>query len=197
MFQQHITPRKFCKRLSRLRVANPKSWTSQTGTVYEEGILRLSGIPNSVAPKENSILRILQEIGINLDKWRVVDCLRLGKTDRTVVKFLNRKDAEYMYSNKKKLKDIDISFLLSDDDIQDRNDMTTGNQNDWRERGLPRKRKNFVSQNLCSYYRYFYGLVKEKKADGLIFDFWVFNGTILMRELQDSCVINITQESDI
>ena len=197
MFQQYITPRKFCKRLSRLRVANRKSWTSQTGTVYEEGILRLSGIPNSVAPKENSILRILQEIGINLDKWRVVDCLRLGKTDRTVVKFLNRKDAKYVCSNKKKLKDVDISFLLSDDDIQDRNDMTTGNQNDWRERGLPRKRKNFVSQNLCSYYRYFYGLVKEKKADGLIFDFWVFNGTILMRELQVSCVINIIEESDI
>ena len=199
MFQRHLTPRKFCKRLSRLRVANPKSWTSQTGTVYEEGILRLSGIPNSVAPKdlENFILCLLQEIGINLDKWRVVDCLRLGKTDRTVVKFLIRKDAEYVCSNKKKLKDFDISFLLSDDDIQDRKDITTGNQNDWREKGLPRKRKIFVSQNLCSYYRYFYGLVKEKKADGLIFYFWVFNGTILMRELQDSCVINIIQESDI
>ena len=76
----------------------------------------------------------MQEIGINLDKWRVVDCLRLGKTDRTVVKFLIRKDAEYVCSNKKKLKDFDISFLLSDDDIQDRKDITTGNQNDWREK---------------------------------------------------------------
>ena len=102
-----------------------------------------------------------------------------------------------MYSNKKKLKDIDISFLISDDDIQDRNDMTMGNQNHWRERGLPRKRKIFVSQNLYSYQRYLYALIKEKKAEGLIFYFWVFNGTILMRELQDSCVINITQESDI
>ena len=112
-----------------------------------------SGIPNSVAPKdlENFILHLLQEIGINLEKSRVVDCHRLGKTDRTVVKFLNRKDAKYVCSNKKKLKDVDISFLLSDDDIQDRNDMTMGNQNHWRERGLPRKRKIFVSQNLYSY----------------------------------------------
>ena len=44
----------------------------------------------------------------------------------------------------------------------------------------------FISQNLCPYDRYLYGLVKEKKAEGLIFDFWVFNGTIRMRELQDS-----------
>ena len=75
--------------------------------------------------------------------------------------------------------------------------MTTGTQNDWREEGLSRKRKIFVSQNLCPYYRYLYGLVKEKKAEGLIFYFWIFNGAIRMRELQDSRVINITHESDI
>ena len=158
-----------------------------------------SGIPKSVAPKdlENFILRLLQEIGINLDKSRIVACHRLGKTNRTIVKFLNRKDAENVYSNKKKLKDVDISCLFSDDDMQGRNDMTTGSPNDWREEGLSRKRKIFVSQNLCPYYRYLYGLVKEKKAEGLIFYFWVFNGTIRMRELQDSRVINITHESDI
>ena len=142
--------------------------------------LDFSGIPNSVAPKdlENFILHLLQEIGINLDKSRTVAWHRLGKTDRTTVKFLNRKDAENVYSNKKKLKDVDISCLLSDDDMQGRNDMTTGSHNDWREGGLSRKRKIFVSQNLCPYYRYLYGLVKEEKAESLIFDFWVFNGTI-------------------
>ena len=59
-----------------------------------------------------------------------------------IVKFLNRKDAENVYSNKKKLKDVDI---FSNDDMQGRNDMTTGSQNDWREGGLSRKRKIFVS----------------------------------------------------
>ena len=125
--------------------------------------LDFSSIPNSVAPKdlENLILRLLQEIGINLDKSRIVACHRLGKTNRTIVKFLNRKDAENVYSNKKKLKDVDISCLLSDDDMQGRNDMTTGRQNDWRVESLSRKRKVFVSRNLCPYYRYLYGLVKE------------------------------------
>ena len=87
-----------------------------------------SGIPNSVAQKdlENFILRLLQEIGINLDKLCIVACHRLGKTDRTNVKFLNKKDAKNVYSNKKKLKDVDISCLFSDDDdTQGRNNMTT------------------------------------------------------------------------
>ena len=102
-----------------------------------------SGIHKSVAPKdlENFILRLLQKIGINLDKSRIIACHRLGKTDRTFVKFLNRKDTENVYSNKKKLKDVDISCLLSDNDMQGRIDMTTGSQNDWREEGLSRKRK--------------------------------------------------------
>ena len=91
-----------------------------------------SGIPNSVAPKdlENFILPLLQEIGINLDKSHIIAFHRLGKSDRTIVKFLNRKDAENVYLNKKKVKDVDISYLLSNDHIQGRNDMTTGSQND-------------------------------------------------------------------
>ena len=105
--------------------------------------LDFSGIPNTVAPKdlENVILHLLQGIGINLDKSRIVACHKLGKTDRTTVKFLNRKDAENLHSNKKKLEDVDVSYLLSNNDMQGRNDMTTGSQNDRREGGLSRKGK--------------------------------------------------------
>ena len=105
--------------------------------------LDFSGIPNTVAPKdlENVILHLLQEIGINLDKSRIVACHKLGKTDRTTVKFLNRKDAENLHSNKKKLEDVDVSYLLSNNDMQGRNDMTTGSQNDRREGCLSRKGK--------------------------------------------------------
>ena len=78
------------------------------------GLLGNACIPNSVAPKdlENFVLRLLQEVGINLDKSLIFACHRLDKTDRTIVKFLNTKDAENVYSNKKKLKDVDISCLL-------------------------------------------------------------------------------------
>ena len=115
------------------------------------GYLDFSDIPNSVASEglENFILRLWQEIGFNLEKSHIIACHRLGKEDRAIVKFLNKKDAENVYSNKRKLKDVDISCLFSDDDMQGRNDMTTGSQNDWRGEGLSRKIKLFVSQNLC------------------------------------------------
>ena len=41
---------------------------------------------------------------------------------------------------KKKLKDVDIFCLRSDDDIQGRNDMTTGSQNDWRQVGSEKEK---------------------------------------------------------
>ena len=132
----------------------------------------LSSIPSSVAPKdlENFVLRVLQEIGVDLDKSRIVACHRLEKKDRAILKFLIRQDAETVFSNKRNLKDVDISCLLSDS-IQDRNDMTTGGQNDWRGGGLYGERKNFILQNPCPYYRYLHRLAKEKKAGGIIFDF--------------------------
>ena len=69
---------------------------------------------------------------LNLDESQIVACHRLIKTDRTIVKFLNGKNSENVFLNKKKLEDVDISCLLSDG-FQDRNDITTGDQNDWRE----------------------------------------------------------------
>ena len=152
--------------------------------------MNFSGIPSSVASKdlENFILCLFQEIGVDLDELRIVACHRLGKTDRTIVNFLNREDAENVYSKKRKLKDVDISCLLSDD-IQNRNDINRGSQNDWRDGGLSRKRKIFIIKES--------GLAKAKKAQGLIFYFRFFSGTIRMRELHDSRVINNTHESDI
>ena len=55
--------------------------------------LDFSAIPSSVASKDvgNFIIYLLQEIGIGLDNLRIVACHRLGKTDRTIAKFLNKK----------------------------------------------------------------------------------------------------------
>ena len=156
MFQWHRTPQKplqeaFKSTSSKLTELERQHQKLEQYTGRE--CLNFSGIPKSVAPKdlENFILCLLQEIGINLDKSRIVACHRLGKTDRTIVKFLSWKDAENVYSNKKKLKDVDISCLFSDDDTQGRKDITAGSQNDWRKEGLSRKRRIFVSQNLCPY----------------------------------------------
>lgn len=57
----------------------------------------------SVLPKdlENLVIRVLQETGVELDTSTIVASHKLGKTDRTIIKFLNRKDAETVFLNKK------------------------------------------------------------------------------------------------
>ena len=102
--------------------------------------LKFSDIPSSVAPKDlkNFPICLFQEIGIDLDKLWIVACHRLAKMDRTIIKFLNRKDAENVFLSIMKLKDVDISCLLSDS-IQDRNNITTEGQHDRRGRTAQKK----------------------------------------------------------
>ena len=134
-----------------------------------------SGIPSSVASKdlENFILRLFQEIGVDLDELRIVACHRLGKTDRTIVNFLNREDAENVYSKKRKLKDVDISCLLSHD-IQNRNDINRGSQNDWRDEGLSRKRKIFIIKESLPVLQIFVWFSQCEEGTGSDFLFPVF-----------------------
>ena len=86
----------------------------------------------------------MQEIGVDLDRLRIVACHRQGKTDRTIVKFLNRKNAGTVFLNKKKLKVVDIS-RFSPDGIEkiDRKGMITGGKNEWRDRGQSPQKENF------------------------------------------------------
>lgn len=55
-----------------------------------------------VSPKdlENFKIHVLQETNVELDRSKIVASHRLGKTDRTIVKFLNRKDAVTVFLNK-------------------------------------------------------------------------------------------------
>ena len=57
-----------------------------------------------------------------------------------------------------------------------------------------KKKKKLI---LSLYYKRLYCLVKVKKTEGLVSNLWVFNGTIHMREIHNSRVIDITHESDI
>lgn len=111
-----------------------------------------------------------------------------------MVKFLNRKDAENVLANKKKFRDVDISKILTDT-TEVMSEQSAGVENEWRNVvNNSRKRKKLI---LCLYYKRLYCLVKVKKTEGLVSNLWVFNGTIHMREIHNSRVIDITHESDI
>ena len=67
--------------------------------------IEITGIPPSITNNllEEHVLLILK-IGVNIDDLDIAACHRLGCTDRTIVKLLNRKDAVKLLENKNKLK---------------------------------------------------------------------------------------------
>ena len=54
------------------------------------------------------------KIVVNINKLDIAACHRLGSTDRTIVKFLNRKDAVKLLENKNKLKYVELYENSSD-----------------------------------------------------------------------------------
>ena len=57
--------------------------------------IEIAGIPLSITNDllEEHVPLIFSKIGVNIDEFDIVACQRLGTTDTTIVKLLNRKDA--------------------------------------------------------------------------------------------------------
>ena len=111
-----------------------------------------------------------------MEPMDIVACHRQRETGRVIVKLLNRKDAQNVLKEKHKLRSINLY-----DDNTDTNN----------------KRKIFINQSLCPYYRKLYGMVKDLDNEGLIDFFRIANGTKKIRESSQSKPISITHESDL
>ena len=112
-----------------------------------------------------------------MEAMDIVACHRLGKTGRDIVKLLNRREAQNVLEEKHRLRSIN----LYDDADTDTNN----------------KRKIFINQSLCPYYKKLYGMVKDLNNEGLIDSFWIANGTIKITESSRSKPISITHEPDL
>ena len=91
------------------------------------------GLPSSIADDqlENTICRILPHIGANITDGKIESCHRLNKsTDRTIVKFLRRKDCDQVIRVKSELKKLKPADL-----------------------DLPEGTKLCIHESLCPYYR--------------------------------------------
>ena len=64
-----------------------------------------AGIPSSITNDllEEHVLLIFEKLAVLLGAMDIVDCHRLEKTNRVIVKLLNRKDAQYIFEEKYKL----------------------------------------------------------------------------------------------
>ena len=97
------------------------------------------GIRKTVESKdfELTVCKVFNIIGFDIGQDRIESCHRLTKSDRTIVKFSQRKDCQHLMRIKKGLKDLNqtnLSFLEGT--------------------------KIYVNDSLCPYYR---GLCNECK----------------------------------
>ena len=72
--------------------------------------IEIAGIPSSITNDllEEHVLLIFKKLGVVLEAMDIVVCHRLRKTNRVIVKLLNRKDSQYILENKFKLRNIEL-----------------------------------------------------------------------------------------
>ena len=97
------------------------------------------GIPKTVDSKdlEHTVCKVFNSIGFDIGENRIEACHRLTKSDRTIVKFSQRKDCQHLMRMKKGLKDLNPAIL-----------------------SFPEGTKIYVNDSLCPYYN---GLWNECK----------------------------------
>ena len=109
-----------------------------------------AGIPSSITNDllEEHVLLIFEKLAVLLGAMDIVDCHRLEKTNRVIVKLLNRKDAQYIFEEKYKLAN-SVTWLR------------------W-ERKKQQKYENFQCRSPYSCYRKLYDLLKDLNNEDLI-----------------------------
>ena len=112
--------------------------------------IEIAVVPSSITNNllELHIILIFQKLEVVMEALDMVACHRLGEIGSVIVKLLNRKDAQNVLEEKHKLRSIN----LYDGDNTDINS----------------KRKIFINQSLCPYYRKLYGVIEDVDNEGLI-----------------------------
>ena len=118
------------------------------------------GIPNSVGNSvlEETVRGVFKKIGVEIDERDVQACHRLKEKERTIVKFVNRKDCLQILRVKKDLKSLDPTEL-----------------------DFPENTKIFINESLCPYYRGIWNKCKKLRAIQKIHQFYTISGLIRVK----------------
>ena len=82
--------------------------------VYRHECIEVAGIPSSIVDNqlENAVCKILYHVCANITAEKNESCHRLNKnTDKTIVKFLYRKDCDHFMRVKSELKKLKLANL--------------------------------------------------------------------------------------
>ena len=112
--------------------------------------IKVIGIASSIRDKdlEDKVRNIFGEIGVNVNERDIQACHRLREKDRTIVKFVNRRDCTNILRVKKDLKHLDPTKLS----------FTEGT-------------KIFINESLCPYYRAIWNKCKKLRANQKLHQF--------------------------
>ena len=116
--------------------------------------IEISGIDTSVKDEhlEEKCIELFENIGKTIKPEQIQACHRLYDGKRCIVKFVNRKSA------------FDILKLRGE-----------------LAENIDYKKKVYINESLCPYYRYLYGKCKELWKSKKIVKFWVSNGSVRYR----------------
>ena len=140
--------------------------------------LEILGIPAEVGDKDigKKVLEVLDTIDVPVNKDLVEDCHRIRSKDslkKFILKLSLRKDSRRVLLNKKKLKQVKPESL-----------------------NLPAGVKIYINESLCPYYKKLWTKCKKLWDAKRILSFWVSNGSIRVKLINENVSI-ITHDCDL
>ena len=122
--------------------------------------LEIVGIPNSVGNSvlEEPVRDVFKKIGAEIEERDVQACHRLKEKERTIVKFVNRKDCLRILRVKKDLKSLDPTEL-----------------------DFPENTKIFINKSLCTYCRAIVNKCKKLRAIQKLHQFYTISGLVRLK----------------
>ena len=135
--------------------------------------LELSSIPETVENKdlEGTLLCIFEKLDVMVDPGNVEDCYWIKSSKgakKVIVKFSRRKDANKIRLLKKGLKAMNLSSLGINSVV-------------------------YINNSLCTYYKMLWGKCMKLLLNKHIHSFWVTNGTIKFKTVENGRVYAVTE----
>ena len=145
--------------------------------------IEISGIPKVFEDNlEEKVIEVWNSLGFNeeLKTSDIQACHRLDELSgasptspkKKVVRFVNRKHAEMLYSKRFEIKDADLSST-----------------------GIPENVNLYVNANFCPYYKWFWMKCRKIKREGGVKYLWSRNGKINMKRDDNSNTIQVNHLS--
>ena len=123
---------------------------------------------------EDLTLKVLNEIGVNIDSQNVEDChwIKTQGPKKIISKFSKRKDANKVCTEKKKLKRKNLTSL-----------------------GI--SKRIYINDSLCKYYKQLWANCKKLRENQVIHAFWISNGSIKLKVSETGNVHTVTHDVDL